>query len=191
APLLHLRFDRPRCRARRAALDTAGFVFRRKHGIYYGFVGAVVISSRKQKNVGEAVEGLKAKGITGSAPSATSPTPSSRSTWLTRPSSNQMIISLQNFGHIDILVSANPSVDGILEMKESVLDKLWDINVMASILLLQDAAPHIWKGSSVIIISLIAGYNPVVLWPPRHRKHGEVALWAMAAPPLPSSTKKK
>jgi dehydrogenase/reductase SDR family member 4 len=47
---------------------------------------------------------------------------------------------VQNFGHIDILVSnaaANPSVDGILEMKESVLDKLWDINVKASILLLQ------------------------------------------------------
>jgi len=47
---------------------------------------------------------------------------------------------LQNFGHIDILVSnaaANPTVDGILEMKEAVLDKLWDINVKASILLLQ------------------------------------------------------
>jgi dehydrogenase/reductase SDR family protein 4 len=46
---------------------------------------------------------------------------------------------LQSFGHIDILVSnaaANPTVDGILEMKE-VLDKLWDINVKASILLLQ------------------------------------------------------
>ena len=47
---------------------------------------------------------------------------------------------LQNFGHIDIVVSnaaANPSVDSILEMKESVLAKLWDINVKASILLLQ------------------------------------------------------
>jgi dehydrogenase/reductase SDR family protein 4 len=46
---------------------------------------------------------------------------------------------LQNFGHIDILVSnaaANPTVNGILEIKEAVLDKLWDINVKASILLL-------------------------------------------------------
>jgi NAD(P)-dependent dehydrogenase (short-subunit alcohol dehydrogenase family) len=25
---------------------------------------------------------------------------------------------------------------------------------------IQDAAPHLWKGSSVIIISSIAGYNP-------------------------------
>ncbi|CAN6223861.1 unnamed protein product [Urochloa humidicola] len=45
-------------------------------------------------------------------------------------------------------------------MKEAVLDKLWDINIKASILLLQDAAPHLRKGSSVIIISSIAGYNP-------------------------------
>ena len=55
-------------------------------------------------------------------------------------SSNQLVILLQNFGHIDILVSnaaANPTVNGILEMKEAVLDKLWDINVKASILLLQ------------------------------------------------------
>jgi dehydrogenase/reductase SDR family member 4 len=47
---------------------------------------------------------------------------------------------LQNFGHIDILVSnaaANPTVNVILEMKEVVLDKLWDINVKASILLIQ------------------------------------------------------
>lgn len=33
--------------------------------------------------------------------------------------------------------AVNPSVDAILETKESVLDKLWDINVKASILLLQ------------------------------------------------------
>jgi dehydrogenase/reductase SDR family protein 4 len=47
---------------------------------------------------------------------------------------------LQNFGHIDVLVSnaaANPTVDGIPQMKEAVLDKLWNINVKASILLLQ------------------------------------------------------
>jgi len=47
-----------------------------------------------------------------------------------------------------------------LNTKEPVLDKLWEINVKASILLLQDAAPHLRKGSSVILISSIAGYNP-------------------------------
>lgn len=33
--------------------------------------------------------------------------------------------------------AVNPSVDPILETKESVLDKLWDINVKAAILVLQ------------------------------------------------------
>lgn len=50
------------------------------------------------------------------------------------------MLSLQKYGHIDIVVSnaaANPTVDGILDMKESVLDKLWEINVKATILLLQ------------------------------------------------------
>jgi dehydrogenase/reductase SDR family protein 4 len=116
---------------------------------------AVVISSRKQKNVDEAVEGLKAKGITAVGAVCHVSDAQQRK--------HLIDTSVKNFGHIDILVSnaaANPSVDGILEMKESVLDKLWDINVKASILLLQDAAPHLRKGSSVIIISSIAGYNP-------------------------------
>lgn len=47
---------------------------------------------------------------------------------------------LQKYGKIDVVVSnaaANPSVDPILETQESVLDKLWEINVKASILLLK------------------------------------------------------
>lgn len=116
---------------------------------------AVVISSRKQKNVDDAVEGLRAKGITvvGAVCHVS----------IAEQRKNLIDTAVKNFGHIDIVVSnaaANPSVDGILEMKESVLDKLWDINVKASILLLQDAAPHLRKGSSVIIISSITGYNP-------------------------------
>ncbi|CAL5078134.1 unnamed protein product [Urochloa decumbens] len=116
---------------------------------------AVVVSSRKQRNVDEAVEGLKAKGI--AAVGVVCHVSDARQR------RNLIDTAVENFGHIDILVSnaaANPTVDGILEMKEAVLDKLWDINVKASILLLQDAAPHLRKGSSVIIISSIGGYNP-------------------------------
>uniref|UniRef100_A0ACD5XXX4 Uncharacterized protein n=1 Tax=Avena sativa TaxID=4498 RepID=A0ACD5XXX4_AVESA len=121
-----------------------------------GLEGAkVVISSRKQKNVDEAVEGLRAKGITVVGAVC----------HVSNAEQRKYLIdtAVKNFGHIDIVVSnaaANPFVQGILEMKESVLDKLWDINVKASILLLQDAAPHLRNGSSVIIISSIAGYNP-------------------------------
>lgn len=46
----------------------------------------------------------------------------------------------QKYGKIDVVVSnaaANPSVESILQTQESVLDKLWEINVKASILLLK------------------------------------------------------
>ncbi|KAG5574474.1 hypothetical protein H5410_054608 [Solanum commersonii] len=72
--------------------------------------------------------------------------------WLTRP-----------FRKLDVIVSnaaVNPTVATILETKEQTLDKLWDINVKAAILLLQDAAPYLQKGSSVVIISSIAAYRP-------------------------------
>uniref|UniRef100_A0ACD5YJJ0 Uncharacterized protein n=2 Tax=Avena sativa TaxID=4498 RepID=A0ACD5YJJ0_AVESA len=121
-----------------------------------GLEGAkVVISSRKQKNVDEAVEGLRAKGIAVVGAVCHVSNAEQRK--------HLIDTAVKNFGQIDIVVSnaaANPSVQGILEMKEPVLDKLWDINVKASILLLQDAAPHLRNGSSVIIISSIAGYNP-------------------------------
>ncbi|QHO21072.1 Tropinone reductase-like [Arachis hypogaea] len=57
-------------------------------------------------------------------------------------------------GKIDVIVSnaaANPSVDPILQTEDSVFDKLWEINVKASILLLKDAAPHLHRGSSVAL----------------------------------------
>lgn len=50
------------------------------------------------------------------------------------------LVCLQKYGKIDVVVSnaaVNPSVDSILRTQESVLDKLWDINVKASVLLLQ------------------------------------------------------
>lgn len=47
---------------------------------------------------------------------------------------------VQKYGKIDVVVSnaaANPSVDPILQTQESVLDKIWDINVKSSILILK------------------------------------------------------
>lgn len=51
-----------------------------------------------------------------------------------------ILLQSQKFGKLDVIVcnaAANPSVDSILETKESVLDKLWEINVKSSVLLLQ------------------------------------------------------
>ncbi|KAH9798076.1 Short-chain dehydrogenase/reductase SDRA [Citrus sinensis] len=121
-----------------------------------GLEGAsVVVSSRKQKNVDEAVVKLKARGIEVIGVVCHVSNGQQRKNLI-----NQTI---EKFGKIDVVVSnaaANPSVDSILQTKESVLDKLWDINVKSSILLLQDAAPHLQKGSSVVLISSIAGYQP-------------------------------
>ncbi|KAM0933964.1 putative short-chain dehydrogenase/reductase SDR, NAD(P)-binding domain superfamily [Dioscorea sansibarensis] len=67
------------------------------------------------------------------------------------------------YGCIDIFVSnaaVNPTVDNLLNVQERTLDKLWEVNVKAAILLLQAAAPHLKKGSSVILISSIGGYFP-------------------------------
>lgn len=121
-----------------------------------GLEGAsVVISSRKQINVDEAVEKLKARGIEVYGLVCHVSNPQQRKNLIDK--------TIQKYGKIDVVVSnaaANPSVDSILETKEPVLDKLWEINVKSSILLLQEAAPYLKKGSSVVLISSIAGYQP-------------------------------
>ncbi|XP_014507539.1 tropinone reductase-like 3 [Vigna radiata var. radiata] len=121
-----------------------------------GLEGAsVVISSRKQQNVDAAAEKLRAKGIEVLGVVCHVSNPQHRK--------DLILKTVQKYGKIDVVVSnaaANPSVDSILQTKDSVLDKLWEINVKATILLLKDAVPYLQKGSSVVIISSIGGYNP-------------------------------
>ncbi|KAJ7967759.1 Tropinone reductase-like [Quillaja saponaria] len=121
-----------------------------------GLEGAsVVISSRRQKNVDEAVEKLKARGIEVLGVVCHVSNAQQRKDLVDR--------TVQKYGKIDVLVSnaaVNPSVETILQTQESALDKLWEVNVKAAILLLQDAAPHFQKGSSVVFISSITAYQP-------------------------------
>ncbi|GJR12666.1 serine/threonine-protein phosphatase BSL3-like protein [Tanacetum coccineum] len=70
---------------------------------------------------------------------------------------------MQKYGKIDVIVSnaaANPSIDAILDSQESALDKLWKINRKTAILLLQDASPHLTKGSSIVFISSLSAFQP-------------------------------
>ncbi|PKA50640.1 Tropinone reductase-like 3 [Apostasia shenzhenica] len=116
---------------------------------------AVVISSRRQNNVDAAVEKLRSKGLEVTGVVCHVSNPQQRKELIDK--------TVQRYGNIDIVVSnaaVNPSVDNILETKESVLDKLWEINVKATILLLQAASSYLNNGSSVVIISSIEGYNP-------------------------------
>ncbi|KAJ9169182.1 hypothetical protein P3X46_020643 [Hevea brasiliensis] len=135
---------------------------------------AVVISSRKQKNVDEAVEKLKAQGIQVLGVVCHVSNAEQRKNLIEK--------TVEKYGKIDVVVSnaaANPSAESILETQESVLDKLWEINVKASILLLKDAAPHMQKGSSVILISSIGGYNP----------HASMAIYGVTKTALLGLTK--
>ncbi|XP_039132598.1 tropinone reductase-like 3 [Dioscorea cayenensis subsp. rotundata] len=122
----------------------------------FGLEGAsVIVSSRKKRNVDEAVEKLKKKGIEATGIVCHVSNPQQRKELIDK--------TIQTYGHIDIFVSnaaVNPTVDNILDSQEQVLDKLWEVNVKAAILLLQAAAPHLKKGSSVILISSIGGYFP-------------------------------
>lgn len=52
----------------------------------------------------------------------------------------RIAVLFQKYGKIDVIVSnaaVNPSVDPLLRTSESILDKLWEINVKATVLLLQ------------------------------------------------------
>ncbi|XVF27974.1 hypothetical protein REPUB_Repub14bG0155600 [Reevesia pubescens] len=116
---------------------------------------SVVISSRKQKNVDEAVEKLKAKGIHVLGIVCHVSNAEQRKNLINR--------TIEKYGKIDVIVSnaaVNPVNLPMLQTKESILDKLWETNVKASILLLQDAAPHLQKGSSVIFVSSLGAYQP-------------------------------
>ncbi|XP_022886472.1 tropinone reductase-like 3 isoform X2 [Olea europaea var. sylvestris] len=108
-----------------------------------------------QKNVDGAVEKLKARGIEVLGIVCHVSNAQQRKNLIQK--------TLQRYGRLDVIVSnaaANPAVTAILETKEIVLDKLWEINVKASILLMQEAASHLQKGSSVVLISSIAAYQP-------------------------------
>ncbi|GFQ02862.1 tropinone reductase-like 3 [Phtheirospermum japonicum] len=116
---------------------------------------AVVISSRRQKNVDEAVKKLKGQGIEALGLVCHVSNAQQRKDLIDK--------TIDKYGKIDVIVcnaAANPTVEGILETKESVLDKLWEINVKTSILLLQEAARHLQKGSAVVFVSSITGYQP-------------------------------
>ncbi|XP_058201106.1 tropinone reductase-like 3 isoform X2 [Rhododendron vialii] len=139
-----------------ASTQGIGFSFAER----LGSEGAsVVVSSRRQNNVDEAVEKLRARGIEVLGVVCHVSNAQQRK--------NLIETTVQKYGKIDVIVSnaaVNPSVDAILETKEALLDKLWEINVKAAILLLQDATPNLQKGSSVIFISSVAGYQPLAMY---------------------------
>lgn len=67
------------------------------------------------------------------------------------------------YGRVDVFVSnaaVNPAMGPILDMGEKELDKIYEINTKAAILLVKDFAPHIPPGGSVVFVSSIEAFNP-------------------------------
>lgn len=134
------------------------------HGIGYSIAkrlaqeGAnVMISSRKESNVKKALnelleEDLNVAGVTCHVGKA-------------EDRKKLFDETLSKFGGLDILVSnaaVNPVVASVLNSPEDAWDKIFDINVKSTYLLMKESLPHLQKSKSpsVIIISSVAGYQP-------------------------------
>eukprot|EP00271_Cylindrocystis_brebissonii_P008664 TRINITY_DN23138_c0_g1_i1.p1 TRINITY_DN23138_c0_g1~~TRINITY_DN23138_c0_g1_i1.p1 ORF type:complete len:261 (+),score=45.88 TRINITY_DN23138_c0_g1_i1:310-1092(+) len=75
-----------------------------------------------------------------------------------------MELAIKTYECVDILVSnaaVNPGAGPILEMPESQIDKILEINVKAAVLLVQDVRPHMPDGGNIIFIASSAAFDPV------------------------------
>lgn len=117
----------------------------------------VMISSRKESNVRKAVEQLKSEGLNVSGVICHVGKKEDRQALLRKTE--------QEFGGLDILVSnagINPVATTLLETPEEIWDKIFDINLKSSFLLLQESLSLLRKSKfpSVIFVSSVSAYKP-------------------------------
>ena len=134
----------------------------------------IVLSSRKQTHVDEAVEefrksGFEAVGIVCHAAKS-------------EDRAKLIELALQEYGRIDYVV-ANAAVStfmGFMGVDRPSLDKLWDVNVFAAFLLVKETFPHLKKnpGSSVVFVSTVAAWEMHMTYP--HYCISKLAMSAMA-----------
>ncbi|KAI4492205.1 hypothetical protein M0802_009895 [Mischocyttarus mexicanus] len=120
----------------------------------------VMISSRKESNVKRAVDELLQEGLSVAGTVCHVGKAEQR---------EQLFKETKSlFGGLDILVSnaaANPQAGPVLESDEEVWDKIFDVNVKCTYLLMKESLPLLKnsKSPSIIIISSISGYQPIDL----------------------------
>ncbi|CAD0200834.1 unnamed protein product [Chrysodeixis includens] len=119
---------------------------------------SVIISSRKENNVENAVKNLRSEGITVEGVVCHVGNADQRK--------KLFDIAKSKFGGLDILVSnaaVNPGVGPILETDDKVWDKIFEINVKCAWQLAKEAYPELIKrgGGNIVFISSIAGYQPM------------------------------
>ncbi|XP_067389242.1 dehydrogenase/reductase SDR family member 4-like isoform X1 [Emydura macquarii macquarii] len=117
----------------------------------------VVLSSRKQSNVDRAVAQLRAENLSVSGTVC----------HVGRAEDRERLVAtaLERHGAIDILVSnaaVNPFFGNTLDASEDVWNKILQINVTATAMLVGLVVPHMEKrgGGSIVIVSSIAGFTP-------------------------------
>ncbi|KZC05063.1 PREDICTED: dehydrogenase/reductase SDR family member 4 [Dufourea novaeangliae] len=118
----------------------------------------VMISSRKETNVKKAVEQLKSEGLEVSGVVCHVAKKEQRY--------NLFEKTKQEFGGLDILVSnaaVNPTFGTLFDTPEEAWDKIFDVNVKSTFLLMQESLPLLKKSKfpSMIIISSIAAYDQI------------------------------
>ncbi|KAL7288761.1 hypothetical protein TKK_0016741 [Trichogramma kaykai] len=118
----------------------------------------IVISSRREANVKVAVEQLKQEGLDVTGIVCHVAKAEDRTKLLKE--------AVSKYGGLDILIpnaAVNPSVGPVLETAEPVWDKVFDINVKSTYLLMKEALPFLRqrKSSNIVIMSSIAGYQPL------------------------------
>ncbi|XP_058807781.1 dehydrogenase/reductase SDR family member 4 isoform X2 [Phymastichus coffea] len=117
----------------------------------------VVISSRREANVNGAVDQLKKEGLDVSGITCHVGKAEDRKKLLNE--------AVSKYGGLDILVpnaAANPTMGPVLDTSETVWDKIFEINVKSTFLLMKESLPLLKnsKSPSIIIMSSIAGYQP-------------------------------
>ncbi|XP_066460083.1 dehydrogenase/reductase SDR family member 4-like isoform X2 [Eleutherodactylus coqui] len=117
----------------------------------------VLVSSRKQQNVDQTVQELKMEGLDVEGT-------------VCHVGKNEDRVKLvntaiQKFGGVDILVSnaaVNPFFGNILDSTEEVWEKILDVNIKATFLLVKLVVPKMQErgGGSIVIVSSIGAFSP-------------------------------
>ncbi len=116
----------------------------------------VVVSSRKASAVEETVRQLRSEGIdvVGTACHVGD----------TAQLQSLVDFTVQHCGPtIDVLVSnaaVNPAAGPILDLPESAIDKILDLNVKSAIMLTRAVRPHMRAGASIVYISSYSAFAP-------------------------------
>ncbi|XP_030043634.1 dehydrogenase/reductase SDR family member 4 isoform X2 [Microcaecilia unicolor] len=117
----------------------------------------VMLSSRKQENVEKTVAQLRAENLNVKGTVCHVGKEKDRE--------GLVIKAVEEYGGIDILVcnaAVNPYFGNMLDSTEEVWDKILDVNVKATFLLVKKVVPHMEKrgGGSIVIVSSLAAYSP-------------------------------